>query len=179
MTRAELEHIIRAAGVILNDRAVIIVGSQSILGKHPDGLPPEATLSREADVLPIDDPYGKKADLIDGTIGEESPFHETYGIYGQGVGETTSKLPRGWQDRLVAVHNDNTNNITGYCLEPHDLLIAKYIAGRPKDMVFCSAVVKCRLVDEEVLMRRVQDTDCTAGQKTIVMNRIKRDFGMM
>lgn len=36
MTRDEIEHIIRAAGAILNDAAVIVVGSQAILGFASD-----------------------------------------------------------------------------------------------------------------------------------------------
>jgi hypothetical protein len=31
-----------------------------------------------------------RADLIDGTIGELSPFHATYGYYAHGVGESTA-----------------------------------------------------------------------------------------
>ena len=36
MKRSELEHIIRAAGAIANDREVIVIGSQSVLGQFPD-----------------------------------------------------------------------------------------------------------------------------------------------
>lgn len=142
MRRDQLEHIIRAAGAILGEDAVIIIGSQSILGAHPSGLPPEATESMEADVLPLNDRDERKADLIDGTIGEQSPFHETFGVYAHGVGESTARLPAGWRDRLVPVRNENTLGITGYCLEPHDLLVSKYLAGRPKDLEFCAAVVR-------------------------------------
>lgn len=33
--------------------------------------------------------------MIDGSIGELSPFHETFGYYAQGVDETTAVLPEG------------------------------------------------------------------------------------
>lgn len=36
MTRSELEHLIRAAGTIVDDIEIIIIGSQSILGQFPD-----------------------------------------------------------------------------------------------------------------------------------------------
>jgi len=39
--------------------------------------------SCEADVFTFRNP--KDADLIDGSIGEGSPFHETFGYYAQGV----------------------------------------------------------------------------------------------
>ena len=39
-----------------------------------------------------------KADLIDGSIGEASMFHETFGYYAQGVVERTAVLPDGWRE---------------------------------------------------------------------------------
>ena len=36
MTRTELEHIIRAAGAITNQNDLVVIGSQAILGQHPD-----------------------------------------------------------------------------------------------------------------------------------------------
>ena len=100
MTRYEMEHIIRAAGAILGDAAVIVVGSQAILGfASDDALPPEVTMSVEADIVPFHDPDERKADLIDGTIGEGSPFHDAFHIYAQGVSRHTSRLPSGWELR--------------------------------------------------------------------------------
>jgi len=51
MRRDELEHLIRAAGGVLNESALIVVGSQSILGSYSTALPPEqlyVTLSGNA-----------------------------------------------------------------------------------------------------------------------------------
>jgi len=45
--------------------------------------------------VPFDDEFNEKADLIDGSIGEASMFHESFGIYAQGVSETTAVLPEG------------------------------------------------------------------------------------
>ena len=41
--------------------------------------------------------------LIDGSIGEASMFHDTFGYYAQGVVESTAQLPAGWQERLVPI----------------------------------------------------------------------------
>lgn len=176
MRREELEHIIRSAGAILGDPIVIIIGSQSILGTHPDDAPPQAILSVEADILPIHDPDGKKADLIDGTIGEGSPFQDSFGVYGQGVAETTARLPKDWRQRLVPIRSENTLGVTGQCLEPHDLLIAKYFAGRPKDLNFTAAVVSAGLVQRHVLLERLEETTATSEEKGRIRGRIDRDF---
>ena len=74
----------------------------------------------------------ERANLIDGSIGEGSPFHETFGYYGQGVGPETAVLPRGWSERLFVVRSAATRNASGLCLEVHDLVISKLIAGREK-----------------------------------------------
>lgn len=129
MRREHLEHLLRAAGNILREGEIIVVGSQSILGTYDeDALSRYAVMSIEADLLPLSDPDQSKADEIDGVLGEGSLFHETHGFYAQGVGETTSTLPDGWRDRLVRYSNVNTNGVVGLCLDPHDLCTAKLAA---------------------------------------------------
>jgi hypothetical protein len=100
LKRGHLEHLIRACTQIADDEEIVIVGSQSILGAFPDA-PPALLVSVEADVYPKNRP--ERADLIDGSIGEGSPFHETFGYYAQGVGETTATLPAGWKERLIPI----------------------------------------------------------------------------
>lgn len=151
MKRAELEHLIRAAADLADDDEIIVVGSQSILGAHPDA-PASLRVSMEADLFPKNHP--DRWDLIDGSIGEESPFHRTFGYYAQGVGEETVVLPAGWRERLVAVRNANTRMATGWCLEPHDLVLGKCVADREKDRVFVREALRHGLVQLEVLVER-------------------------
>jgi len=153
MTRAELEHVIRAAADIADDEEIVVIGSQSILGQFPDA-PASLRASVEADVFPKNRP--ERADLIDGSIGEGSPFHATYGYYAHGVDETTAVLPAGWRERLVAVRNPNTRGATGWCLEVHDLVIAKAIAGRERDYDFVREVIRHGLVDRATVLERIE-----------------------
>jgi hypothetical protein len=143
MKRIELEHLIRAAGSIANSREIIIIGSQAILGSFPSP-PTELTVSMEADMYPADDP--RKADLIDGSIGENSPFHSAFGYYAHGIGPETATLPSGWRSRLVKVKNENTNDIAGLCLAPADLVISKLAAGREKDLDFVASIFRHKLL---------------------------------
>ncbi len=179
MRRDELEHIIRAAGAIIGDRHLIIVGSQSILGQYPANLPSSVTYSVEAAILPIGDSVERKGDVIEGALGEGSPFWETFGIWAHGVEEDTLTLPQGWRERLIAICNENTLGITGYCLEVHDLLISKYVAGREKDLKYCSAVVRAGLVEKEVLQERLHNTDCGLKTRKRVEAMIKKDFSII
>lgn len=173
MKRTELEHILRAAGDIADDDEIIVIGSQSILGQFPDA-PAELCVSVEADVYPKNFPT--RWDLIDGCIGEGSPFHETFGYYAQGVEEGTATLPKGWKDRLVVVHNNNTRGITGLCLDAHDLAISKYVAGRDKDDRFLRAAVRHHLVKRDVLLARLNEAELPTPQKGSIADRIALHF---
>jgi hypothetical protein len=172
MKRSELEHIIRAAGSIANDSEIVIIGSQAILGQFPNA-PASLLVSAEADVYPRNRP--ELSDLIDGSIGEGSAFHELYGYYAQGVGEKTAVLPRAWRDRLVPVQNSNTFGITGLCLEVNDLAISKYVAGREKDLEFTRELAKQGMTDKATLLTRLRETNIPDALRTIVAARIERD----
>jgi hypothetical protein len=156
LTRAQLEHLICAAAVITDEDQIVVIGSQAILGQFPDA--PEAMrLSIEADLFPLRHP--ERADIIDGSIGELSPFHESFGYYAHGVSEKTAFLPEGWRDRLVVVQNENTRGVKGLCLEVHDLLVAKAIAGRDKDLDFLAEAARHGMADREILFRRLATVD--------------------
>jgi hypothetical protein len=174
MKREQLEHLIRAAGAITGSRRLIVIGSQSILGTFPMGAPERVYLSREADLIPIDAPG--KSDVISVVLGQYSPFDQTFGYFGDGVELTTARLPSDWQERLVRIENANTNGYVGLCLEPHDLLVAKYFAGREKDHDYCAAVVAAGLVDRGTLLRRLADTELDDEQRLRIERRISADF---
>jgi hypothetical protein len=173
MTRSELEHVIRAAGAVAQDRQIVVIGSQAILGQFADA-PAALLASMEADVYPRNHP--DRADLIDAAIGEGSAFHEEFGYYAQGVSETTATLPAGWRERLVSVSNPNTRGVEGLCLEVHDLAISKYAAGRPKDLDFTAVLARHGLTRRNVLVQRLRRTKLAPELRTLVGGRIRRDF---
>ena len=173
MKRGDLEHVLRAACAITNQRDFIVIGSQSILGQFPDA-PAELLVSDEVDLYPRDRP--DLADLIDGAIGELSFFHDEFGYYAQGVGPTTAVLATGWEDRLVVVTNDNTHGAVGHCLEIHDLLAAKYVAGRDKDRRFCRDAVRRRLADQAQLLARIAGLPVDDERKAALRSVVLSDF---
>jgi hypothetical protein len=152
MKRSDLEHLIRAAAAVTDQYEIMVVGSQSILGSVPDA--PELLLrSMEADLYPLHRP--DLADLIDGAIGEGSPFDAFFGYYAQGVGPETAVLPTGWESRVVKIQNENTDLKIGYCLEPHDLAASKLAAGREKDWPFVETLLQHKLVAGSTLLARI------------------------
>ncbi|MCP4494923.1 MAG: hypothetical protein GY820_47630 [Gammaproteobacteria bacterium] len=155
MNKDQFEHTIRAAGSILDDDEVLVIGSQAIHASINFRLE-EAERSIEVDVSSLHDTDGSKADLIDGSIGELSIFQDTFGYYAQGVTPQTATLPSGWRKRLIPYLTGGTNGITALCLEPHDLWISKAIAGRPKDREFCRALLARNIVDTKTLNQRLK-----------------------
>jgi len=173
--RDQLEHVTRAAGSIVGVDRILVIGSQSILGSYSeDDLPLEATMSEEADIAFFDDPEGDQATLLDGSIGEESPFYHSFGYYAQGVSMATAVLPPGWRDRLVPLANPNTGGVTAWCLEVHDLCVAKLAAGRSNDVAFCEALIRTGLVDGETLRARLAVTDLPVTRRELGEGVIRR-----
>jgi hypothetical protein len=174
MTRTQLEHLIRACGEISSERELIVIGSQSVLGAIPDP-PASMTMSMEADIYPLHN--AEKADEIDGAIGEGSAFHDTFGYYAQGVSPGTAILPVSWRTRLHVIDNANTLGVRALCLDPHDLALAKYAAGREKDLEFNYQMVIHGFVRRITLERLTDELPVDASLKALVLARIRRDFG--
>jgi hypothetical protein len=169
MTRHQLEHVIRAAAATADVKEIVVIGSQSILGTHPDA-PAELTISMEADVFPKEAPA--RSIVIDGSIGEESLFHQTFGYYGHGVDERTAVLPEGWQNRLIKVSNSNTMGAIGWCLEPNDIAVSKLVAGREKDLQYVTAMIQHRLAAWDVVCDRLVTTPLSPQQRELATARL-------
>jgi hypothetical protein len=183
MTEEQLEHLIRASGAIIGDQAVLIIGSQSILpwlrkwsGKPPRSWPGIFTLSSEADIIPIDNDE-QKSNLIDGSLGEESYFHHSFGYYAQGVSLETARAPEGWQARCYPLKSPNTNGYVGHCMHPADLFIAKTMAGRVKDGPFLDAMIVHGIVKEQTVLHLVPKIPgCSPEELKQTQERIRARF---
>jgi hypothetical protein len=112
----------------------------------------------ELDMYPLADP--DKADVIDGVLGDGSWFEYTNGYFAHGVGPTTAKAPAGWRDRLVRVDVEAMvpgRNPVAYCMERHDMVLAKLVRGLQRDVEYAEVALKAGLLDPSVLLARVQD----------------------
>jgi hypothetical protein len=172
--REDLEGVVGAAANVSGEDEFVIVGSQAILGPFPDA-PEELLRSMEADLYPRTNPA--KSDLIDGALGDGSPFHESYGYYAHGVGPETAKAPAGWEDRLVRVdvppRHLSPRAPVAFCLEPHDLVLAKCVAGRERDWEFARDALGARLVDADELLKRVPDLPVDERQRAQIASMLR------
>jgi len=174
MKKQQVDHVLRAAGEITGEKQFIIIGSQSLHGKYPD-LPDEILLSAEVDLIAKNDP--KKTESRN-FIGVYSRFHETHGYYADPVDESTATLPKGWKGRLVNLPPGDTQGVSGLCLDPHDLAIAKYVARREKDIVFTRAMAARGMVEQPKLLELLAKTPIDAATRERIRGFIESDFRM-
>lgn len=172
MKKQQLDHVLRAAGRITGETQFVIIGSQSLHGKHPD-VPDEIVRSAEVDLI-----AKKNLDRTEwlNVIGQDSPFHETFGYYADPVDEVTATLPKGWKGRLVNLPPGDTEGVTGLCLDPHDLAIAKYVARREKDRIFTRELARRGMVTQKRLLALLDDTAMNDEVRERIRADILRDF---
>jgi hypothetical protein len=171
MNFQELEHIVRAAKDLTGENEFIAIGSQSLLISVPD-LPRTLRVSQELDIAPLAthaDPQA--AALIDGNIGEASPFHETFRVYAHGVGPETATLPHGWESRLRRASTEGMNGAVIYGLSPEDLAYSKLAAGREKDRDFVSQMFHHKIVRQIDVARLIGSCD-DVNLKTLLDERM-------
>lgn len=73
-------------------------------------------MSAEADIVPFDDEDERKADKVDGLLGEASHFYAKYGIYADGVSPWPASLPSGWDERLVRIETRRADRLDCACI---------------------------------------------------------------
>jgi hypothetical protein len=110
-------------------------------------------------------------------LGDGSPFHEAFGYYAHGVGPETARAPAGWEDRLVEVdippRPRSEQAPKAYCLEPHDLVLAKCAAGRDRDWEFAKEAIVGRVVDPQILLTRVEGLPLSEEQAAAIRRRLE------
>lgn len=177
MNQAQFDHAVRVAGAVAGVDKIIAIGSQALYGSTKGPIPAAALRSVEADFAVPGDHDGSVADLIDGSIGEASMFHQTFGFYAQGMSIESAILPEGWEDRLVDYETPATNGVVAQCLSLEDLWVSKALAGRPKDTEFCRSLLKTTQLDREVLASRIDSADTHRAKKALAKDLIANTFG--
>lgn len=163
MRRHELLHVLRAADSVTNGRVrFVVIGSQAILGTT-ESFNTVLIRSMEADLAVegngTDDPK-QYADIVEGAIGNGSPFASTFGYYADGVEIETASLAPGWRDRLIPVEYDAYGQTKiADCLSAPDLAVSKLLAGREKDFEFVDAMLAEDVIDTDQIEALLNTVD--------------------
>ena len=175
MNLTQLRHVIFELGERFDVRVVYIVGSSAVLASIPAPEQDELVATRDVDVaLPAGAPIS--IDRIDFVVGEGSDFDQQHGYYAQGVSLTTpTYAPTGWVQRTVAIR---VGKVTANCMELHDLALAKYGAGREKDLAFSRALAGTGALSRDVLIERLAAVQTIASHRDLIEARIEADFAI-
>ncbi len=79
-------------------------------------------------------------------------------------------------ERLVPIQNDNTRGIIGWCLEIHDLLASKDVAGRERDLEFSTEAIKHGLIFKDLLDERIKLLPLNQTLKERFLRKIAAEF---
>lgn len=118
MNRSQFDHAIRAAAAVVGESEILVIGSQAIHASLHDQIPESAMRSVEADIALFADEDGAKSDLVDGSIGEASMFHQAFGFHAQGVSIESAILPDGWEERLVRYKSPAAGEVVAWSCHP-------------------------------------------------------------
>ena len=145
-TREELAHAVRALCEHFGSKAVVIIGSQGILGHWPNA-PRAMRQSLEFDAYPENSeewerrhPGREASEEVEAHFGYESDFHRAFGFYVDGVDASTAKLPPDWRSRQKIVPVA-TGERELFAIVPGiiDLVISKLCRLDPKDQDWIEA----------------------------------------
>ncbi|MDQ1250832.1 MAG: hypothetical protein QG597_5212 [Actinomycetota bacterium] len=85
--------------------------------------------------------FVRRSVILDGMIGEQPQFHQTFAYYGQGVSIGTAVLGPRWQSRLVRFDDSASAPAQARCLDPHGPVLAKLAASTGSVMVEAGRVI--------------------------------------
>lgn len=168
MNRQQFAHVLRAAAAISDESIFVVLGSQSVLGQF-ETIPPSMAQSQELYLYPKF--RQDLADVIEGAIGADSSFHETFGYHADAVGPETARLPQDWETRAVLVE---VPGATAICPEIHDLAVSKLLAGREKDMDWLGAGIAAGLIDTGRVLALLPGVRSTAEELDLAKSRLRR-----
>ena len=150
-----LKHLGRAALALVESDRLVVFGSASLLAVHPElglevGGPLEQTMDADLIPFPFDEEIGR---LLQESLGEGETFHQRFGYHADIIRPVvTEQFPQGWEGRLVPL--DEVDRV--FCLEPHDMAVAKGIAGREKDLALLAYLFRIGFLDPELVKERLR-----------------------
>jgi hypothetical protein len=156
MDLAALKHLASVAQAIGGPRRIIIFGSSSLFGTLPQADKDYEMMRRTNDADFVLDPFDEATGrTVHDAIGADAEFASQFGYYADIVRPlVTENFPPGWESRLIPL----ADLAEVFCLEPHDMAVAKLMVGRPKDLAFLAELLKTARLSAGVLQGRLRAT---------------------
>lgn len=155
MNPEQLQRLVEATEKLLGPERIVVMGSSAFLGSFPEAASiSEIETSRDVDLL-LSPSSEENARIAFEALGEGRTFSKKFGVHVDILRPDAAELlPKGWEDRLLPL--DKSRII--FCLDAHDVGIAKLLAGRAKDMALLSELIRLGLLDWPILEDRLRET---------------------
>jgi hypothetical protein len=170
MTRDDIARLLVEARRVIHHRDYVIIGSLSVLGAV--ARPPASmTQSIDVDLYPKNDPG--RASEVASALGQGSEFDETYKYHADAVSPMLPTLPRGWDERLIAVSFDS--GVTAWFLDPNDAAISKYARLGSRDREWIRAGLQAKILSLPTIEYRLRETVMETDERQQVKQAIVQD----
>jgi hypothetical protein len=166
MRKQQFEALLRAAADVCHETDFVVAGSQAVHA-YTDAAPVEVLISKECDLWPKS--RFEKLLALQETLGPRSAYFSENGVYADPIDPEIVLLPVGWEQRLKPLP---LGAVTAWCLDVNDLVVSKLNAGRLKDYEFVNAVLRSRLVDWDVIIKRIE-TFADLHQRAVLLARLR------
>jgi hypothetical protein len=132
MTLAALQHLLRSASALADDRDFLVLGSASLLATFPELGDAGSMLATTYDADLCPEPFDELTGvMLDEALGENRAYFRRHGYHADILKDSVLEtLPAGWRERLVAIPGCPG----AQALEANDLAAVKLAVGRPKDL---------------------------------------------
>jgi len=153
MTLAALQHILRAASSLAEDRSFVVLGSASLLARFPElgetDAPLASTLDADLCPRPFDELTGT---MLEESLGGDGAYYRRHGYHADILRDTIFEtLPQGWEDRLLPVPGCPGAG----ALDPHDLAAVKLLVARSKDLALLKQLLALSLLELGTIRQRL------------------------
>ncbi len=149
MTFPALQHLVRAARALAEDRAILVLGSATLLALFPELGNTESPLAATYGANLCPDPFDElTGNTPDEVLDENRAYYLRHGYHADILRNSILQtLPMGWRMRLIPVPGCDA----AHALEPHDLAAVKLLVGRPKDLNLLVYLQNFGLIDAKAV----------------------------
>lgn len=175
MNLAALQHIVRAARALAEDRDILVLGSASLLASFPSLGNPDSPLATTYDADLCPDPFDElTGTMLHEALGENRAYYLRHGYHADILRDTIlATLPGNWRARLVSVPGCTA----AHALDPHDLAAVKLLVGRPKDLNLLDHLHSAGLIDAETVRSRLDLLDIPVESVPRLRANFRNVFG--
>ncbi|MFU8894313.1 MAG: DUF6036 family nucleotidyltransferase [Luteolibacter sp.] len=153
MTLAALQHLLRSASALADDRKFLVLGSASLLASFPELGEADAMLATTYDADLCPEPFDELTGvMLDEALGENRAYFRRHGYHADILRDSIlDTLPTGWRERLVAIPDCPAAS----ALEANDLAAVKLLVGRPKDLSLVRQLHQSKKIVAETVRERI------------------------